>query len=254
MISPAQALAAIPPGIRDPLLAEYREIVKNFMERRWSPAELSAGRFCEIVFTILDGFAKGSYAATPAKPPNFVQGCRGLESNTSVPRSFQILIPRMLPALYEVRNNRGVGHVGGDVDPNHMDAVLVLSMCNWIIAELVRVLHGTTVVEATQVVDSLVERRIPLVWQGGTTKRVLDPSLSLKDTALLLIAESPTTVAVDDLFLWTGYDNRGYFLRLLRKLHGDRLIELSSDQKTVEILPPGSKHVEALVASKANAA
>jgi hypothetical protein len=47
----------------------------------------------------------------------------------------------MLPALYEVRNNRNVGHTGGDVDPNHMDSVAVLSKCNWIMGELVRVYH-----------------------------------------------------------------------------------------------------------------
>jgi hypothetical protein len=250
MITAAQALSAIPAVLRDPLLAEYREIVKNFMERRWSPSELSAGRFCEIVYTILDGFAAGSYAPAPWKPANFVQACKALESKTNVPRSFQILIPRMLPALYEVRNNRGVGHVDGDVDPNHMDAVVVLSMCNWIVAELVRVFHGTSADAASKVVDSIVERRVPLVWQGANTKRVLDPNLSLKDSSLLLIAESPSAVDTDNLFKWTGYGHRGYFLRLLRQLHAERLVELSADETTIEILPPGSKYVEELIAAK----
>jgi hypothetical protein len=254
MITPSQALAAIPAGLRDPLLTEYREIVKNFMERRWSPAELSGGRFCEIVYTILDGFADGTYASAPSKPANFVQACRALESNTSVPRSFQILIPRMLPALYEIRNNRGVGHVGGDVDPNHMDAVAVLSMCNWIVAELVRAFHGISVSEATQVVDSLAERRIPVVWSGANMKRVLDPKLSLKDTVLLLMASSPGLVDVSQLLSWTGYGDRGYFMRLLRKLHCERLVELSQDAVKVEILPPGSNYAEKVVGSKIGAA
>ena len=126
MIQPADALNAIPAGLRTPLLKEYESIVQNYMERRWSPSELSGGLFCEIVYTILDGHAKGSYASKPTKPSNFVGACKKLESNTGVPRSFQILIPRLLPALYEIRNNRGVGHVGGDVDPNHMDAQAVL--------------------------------------------------------------------------------------------------------------------------------
>jgi hypothetical protein len=111
------------------------------MERRWLPSELSAGRFCEIVFSILEGNAAGSYPGSPQKPRDFVQACRQLEGAVGLPRSFRILIPRMLPALYEIRNNRGVGHVGGDVDPNHMDASIALAMVNWIMAELVRVLH-----------------------------------------------------------------------------------------------------------------
>lgn len=250
-----KALAAIPADLRKPLLDEYRAIVQNYMERRWSPAELSAGKFCEIVYTILDGYARGNYAESPSKPNDFYSACRKLESNTTVSRSFQILIPRMLPALYEVRNNRGVGHTGGDVDPNHMDATVVLSLCSWIMAELVRVLHGLSTDEARALVGSLVERRVPLVWQGFDMKRVLDPKLPLKDQLLLLIASSAAKVSMDDLFKWCGYGKKPYFLHLTRKLHAQRMVELSKDNSTVEILPPGSKYVEALVAKRtANAA
>ena len=73
------------------------------------------------------------------RPSNFVEACRRLESNSGGPRSFKILIPRLLPLLYEIRNNRNVGHVGGDVDPNHMDATTVLAIVAWVMAELVRV-------------------------------------------------------------------------------------------------------------------
>src|SRR5690348_16230428 len=144
MILASTALSAIPAGLRDPLLEEYRKIIQNFLEQRWLPSELHGGRFSEIVYTILDGQAKKAYAASPAKPANFPDACRKLENNKfpHVPHTCQILIPRMLPALYDVRNNRNVGHVGGDVDPNYMDSMAVLSMANWILAELVRVFHS----------------------------------------------------------------------------------------------------------------
>ena len=244
MVSPSQALAAIPSGLRDPLLEEYRHLVQNFMERKWLPSELSGGRFCEIVYTILNGYETRNYPTAPSKPGNFVNACRILENNANVPRSFQILIPRLLPALYEIRNNRGVGHVGGDVDPNYMDASAVLSMANWIMAELVRVYHQLPTDEAQKVTDLLVERRVPLVWQIGQVKRVLDTSLSLKDQVLLLASSSSTALTTDDLLTWTGYNDRGYFKRLLRDLHTKRLIELSADESKVEILPPGTKYVE----------
>lgn len=89
------------------------------MENRWAPSELSGGKFCEIVYTILDGFSTGNYASSPTKPRDFVGACRTLESNAANPRSFQNLIPRILQALCEIRNNRGVGHTAGEVDPNH---------------------------------------------------------------------------------------------------------------------------------------
>jgi hypothetical protein len=127
----ASALSAIPKVLRDELFSEYRSIIQNYSEHRWSPTELSAGRFCEVVYSILKGYGDGSYPLKASKPNDFVGACRKLESNKNMPRSFQVLIPRTLPSLYEVRNNRGVGHVGGDVDSNHMDSTFVVSVCNW---------------------------------------------------------------------------------------------------------------------------
>jgi hypothetical protein len=116
-------LATIPVGLRDPLVEEYNKLAKNFRENRWEPAELSGGKLCEIVYSILNGYITGTFPTTPSKPSNMVDACKKLETAPNTfPRSVRIQIPRMLTALYEIRNNRNVGHVGGDVDPNHMDA------------------------------------------------------------------------------------------------------------------------------------
>ena len=40
-IAPDDALGKIPDSLRQPLLDEYRSIVANFLEKRWSPSELS---------------------------------------------------------------------------------------------------------------------------------------------------------------------------------------------------------------------
>lgn len=247
------ALSTIPVGLRDPLLKEYESIVQNYSEHRWSPSELSGGRFCEIVYTIIDGYGSGTYLVIPNKPQNFVAACKNLEQRNSVPHSFKILIPRLLPALYDVRNNRGVGHVGGDVDANHMDAIFVLSSCNWIMAELVRVYHNFSTDDAQRLVDTLVERRIPLVWEGDNIRRVLDPGLSLRHQTLLLLSTTPTgTVSTSDLYDWTGYQNRAYFRKLLREMHGQRVLELSADEQRAQILPPGSALAAEIVRGASN--
>jgi hypothetical protein len=131
--TPGAALPAVfgtlPVSLRDELLKAFGEIVKNFRERRWEPAELNGGKLCEVVHGILRGYIDGEYPTRAKKPKNMVDACRQLEQDgASAPRSIQIQIPRMLVALYEIRNNRNVGLVGGDVDPNHMDAVCVLQM------------------------------------------------------------------------------------------------------------------------------
>jgi len=247
MVTPDIALTAIPEGLRKPLLEEFTHIVNDFMERRWAASELSGGRFCEIVYTILDGHATGAYAAAPTKPSNFVVACRALENNAGIPRSFQILIPRMLPALYEIRNNRNVGHVGSDVNPDFMDSAAVLGMTSWIMAELVRVFHGVSTEEAQTLVDSLAERRVPLVWKSGEIRRVLNPTLSLKDQVLLLLASVAGRVPLERLFMWTDSAKKPYFNKVLRVLHEDRLIEWHKDTAEVEMLPPGMEYAANLL-------
>jgi hypothetical protein len=253
MIAASAALSAIPSGLRDPLLKEYQTIVQSFLEQRWLPSELHGGRLSETVYTILDGQAKNSYASAPAKPANFVEACRKLEKNKfpHVPHSFQILIPRMLPALYDVRNNRNVGHVGGDVDPNHMDAVAVLSMSNWIMGELVRVYHNLTTAQAQQLVDALVEVRLPAVWTGEDgVKRVLETTLKLHEEVLLLAAVSMPDVTSIKLIEWIEYGDDKYVMRTIRSLHKKRLIEFTEETGRIRILPPGTKTVEGLIRKK----
>ena len=238
-ITPDKALSVIPVGLRQPLIEEFSTIVNNFMERKWRPAKLSGGRFCEIVYTILEGYASSSYQQSPVKPPNFVDACRRLENNSNTPRSFQILIPRLLPALYEIRNNRNVGHVGGDIDPDHMDSSAVISISSWILAELIRVLHGLSTDEAQKLVDLIVERRSQIVWKSENIRRVLRPGLSLKDQVVILLGSTSSKVCDADLLKWTDYKNKSYFKRLLKKLHEQRCVEYNSSNGEIELIPPG---------------
>lgn len=247
MITPENALGVIPDQLRIPLIEEYRTIVINYFEHRWLSSELRAGRFCEIVYSILDGYASGVFPTHPSKPNNFVDACRRLENNPSVPRSFQILIPRLLPALYEIRNNRNVGHVGGDVVPDLMDCTAVVTIASWILAEMIRVLHNSTTEEAQNLVNSMVEQRIPIVWKSGNTRRILYPSIKLKDQMLILIASNADNTNIDELHNWLEYNNKSYLYKVLHNLHKARLIECNFETKSITILPPGTDYVATIV-------
>lgn len=241
-------LSPIPSGLREPLISEYNSIVQNFLEHRWTPTELSGGKFCEIVYTILDGRAKSAYLSTPTKPSNFVDACRRLENNSNEPRSFQILIPRLLPALYEIRNNRNVGHVGGDVDPNQMDSIAVIQISGWIMGELIRVFHNVTTSEAQKAVNYLTERKIPLVWQTiDGVKRILNPKLSIPDQLIILMGTSSGKLNTAEVIKWLDYSNQGYIKQLFKKLHTERKIEFNEPANTVELLPPGVQKLEELI-------
>jgi hypothetical protein len=240
-------LGALPNGLRSPLIKEYKNLTQNYMEHRWEPAELSAGKICEIVFTIIKGHVDGAYPSTPSKPRNMVNACRQLETEASLPRSFQILIPRMLPALYEIRNNRGVGHVGSEVDANNVDATLMLSMVNWIMAELVRVFHTGSLEEAQAAINTLAERKTPLVWDNKTFKKVLTPGMKLKDQILLLASATDEEIKLVELMEWTESTNKVYYKKMLKSLHKDKLIHYNEKDENITLLPSGSNKVSDIV-------
>ena len=250
MIRIPALFAGLPTPLRQQLLDCHAEIIRNYVERRWEPAELNGGKLCEVVYTILDGATSGTFAASASKPPNMVEACRQLENRTpsaarAGDRSLRILIPRMLPFLYEIRNNRGVGHVGGDVNPNHEDAEAVVSLANWVMAELIRIFHGVSLAEAQATVDSLVEKRHPLVWEIEGTKRVLDPKMKTANQTLVLLYSQPGWVDEDTLFDWVEYTTRNqYKTRILEPLHSDRKVEYEPQNKRARITPRGILYAE----------
>jgi len=250
MIDQAKVFTGVPAGLREPLLKSYREIGSNYIEHRWEPAELNGGKFCEVVYAIAAGAISGTFAATPSKPANMVLACRALElsqpdANRAGDRSLRILIPRMLPALYEIRNNRGVGHVGGDVDPNFLDATAVFEMSSWVLAELVRIFHSTSTKEAQEAVDALIERKHPLIWEFENTRRVLAPRMKKADQVLLLLHAKPGWVSETDMIAWVEHSNVTVFRGdILRELHKSRFIEFDVRQHRMRISPLGVKEVE----------
>ena len=238
-------LSSIPSGLTGPLEDAYNEIVRNYREGRWEPSELNGGKLCEVVYSILRGYVDASYPATPCKPSNMVLACNAFEKATTFDRSIRIQIPRIIIALYEVRNNRGVGHVGGEVNPNHMDAIVVLHMAKWIVSELVRIFHGVSTEEATKIVEAISDRTLQLVWKVNGTNRVLDPSLSFKDKTLALLYGESNPLHEKDLIRWVEHSNASVFKRdVLRPLHSQRFLEFDEKSHTIQLSPTGIKHVE----------
>ncbi len=179
-----------------------------------------------------------------------VTACRSLENypaNTSRvgDTSIRILIPKMLLPLYEIRNNRGVGHVGGDINPNFLDATAVYSMASWVLAELIRIFHDITTADAQEIVDTIIERKLPLVWEVGDVRRVLDTSMNAKDQTLVLLFGKISWVDEKELCSSVEYSNLAMFKRrVLNPLHEDRKIEYDEVNNRAQISPLGSKDVE----------
>lgn len=247
-LNPAQALGNMPQGLREELLAEFAKATRNFREQRWEASELNGGRFSEVAYCICRGYVDGQYPPSAIKPRSLSESCKALEQTpkASAPQSVRIGIPRVLVGLYEIRNNRGVGHVGGEVDANHMDASYVLHATQWIMAEFVRLFNNADVATATSIVDALVDRTVPLIWKIGDRRRVLDTSLPLAEKTLLLLYGTPepllaTSLAAD--LRQNRFSN--YRDRILKKLQSRILIEYDAISGLVHLSPLGVREVEA---------
>jgi hypothetical protein len=243
--SASELLGMLPSALRTELLEAFQHIVVNFREGRWEPSELNGGKFCEVVYSIIQGHLAGSFPGKASKPPNMVDACRALEKyGTAFPRSLTIQIPRMLMALYEVRNNRGVGHVDGDVNPNHMDAVVVLQNAKWLLSEMIRVFHSTDVQSATAAVETLMARDIPVIWEVEGKKRVLEPTLKYLDRVLLLLYSSQGGVEEDALRDWVEHPRPTDFRKVLAAAHKAKLLEYRRSEGLVYLSPVGVRYVE----------
>jgi hypothetical protein len=248
----AHILGSVPPSFEDELFGKYREIERNYREHRWEPSELNGGKLCEVAYSILRGHVDGKFAPKPTKPTNFAVACASLEkAPADFGRSIRLLIPRILIALYDIRNSRSVGHIGGDVDPNHMDALCVLHMAKWVVAELVRVFYGVSTEEAQNFVETISDREIALVWDTGAVKRVLDTRLTMLEKTLVLLYSSLGPVEESRLLLSLEHSNPSVYRRdILRKAHKSRLLEYDEGARTVLISPLGSKRVELEILQK----
>ena len=243
---PGSMLGGLPSALRDELVKALNEVVRNYRERRWGPSELNGGKLCEVVYTIIRGFVDGRFPPKAQKPTNMLDSAKKLEAadSSKFPRSVRIQIPRMLIALYEIRNNRGVGHVGGDVDPNLMDATAVVAMSKWIVAELIRVFHTVSTEEAQEIVEAAVERSLPIVWKVGEVLRVLKAGMPAKDKVLVLLYHSRTWLDEATLRRYVEYSNASMFRRILLQCHREKIVEYDPMTKRITISPIGADYVE----------
>lgn len=66
------------------------------------------------------------------------------------------------------------------MNPNLADATLLATASDWILAEILRLHYDCTLDEAQAIVNGLVQRKLPLVYEIDGMKRVLNSRLGYK--------------------------------------------------------------------------
>jgi hypothetical protein len=242
------ALSNVNASFRTRLVTAYNGLKRAFVEGNHDACGLRAGRFCEVAIRLLQEVLTATHTPFGTRIENFKTECDNLERTpkTAGPESLRILLPRALSFVYTLRNKRGIGHEGGDVDANAIDAAAGVRVADWCICELIRIYHRLSLEEAQSLCDALAQRELPHVWEVFGRKRVLDPRLSYSDQTLLLLYSClDAAVPEEDLLSWTEHSNpRVYRRDILRRLHRARLIEYDAETRMVLIAPPGVFRVE----------
>jgi hypothetical protein len=246
-----QALSGVPDPFKTRLVDSYESLKRNQRESRYDAAGLDAGKFCEVVLRLIQHAVIGSYTPFGRRIANFADDCRTLITSTggAAPESLRVVVPRALVFMYTMRNKRGIGHVGGDVEANRIDSTTLARTADWVVAELVRVYHGLSLEEAQDIVDGMAIKDLPLVWEVAGRRRVLDVSLSAREqTLLLLYGSKDSAVLVEDLCSWVEYARMDHYKdRVLGSLHTDRLIEFDREDNVVYLSPTGAREVESVL-------
>jgi hypothetical protein len=243
-MTPASILkASYPAGVVDALFSAYTEIESNYALGKWKASELDAGHFVEAARRMLESKLFGTHTAVGTGLPNLTDREMLRYENGTGDDAFRVLIPRVLRSVYGIRSKRGIAHVGA-VSPNEMDATLILYSTKWVLAEFIRQTSGMSVPDTQMVVDTIIERRLSVLWKRNGLTRVL-PKLETREQILVLLYDE-NDQSMGKLQNAIEYKNITNFRKILKRLHDARLIEFAGDE-TCTISPKGIVAAEEII-------
>jgi hypothetical protein len=246
-----QALAGIGKEFRSRLIKTYIDLRAAYATGQYDAAGLRAGVFAEALARLLEQELTGTHTPFGTPLANFADLCRSFErlDKARGVESLRIIIPRGLLFIYTLRNKRGIGHIGGDIEANQIDAATCVRTADWCICELIRIYHKFSLEEAQELLDAIAVRQTPTVWSVAGKRRVLTLGLPYASQVLLLLYGSDdSTVLSEDLASWIEHPRPSDFRsKVLSSMHSRRMIEWDRESDTVIISPIGIKYVEETV-------
>jgi hypothetical protein len=236
--------AVYPDALVDELIKAYSEAKRNFYLGGHRLSAVAGGRFCEGAFRILQYQVSGKF--TPlgrSLDTEKVISNLSSQSASDHPKSVRVYIPRALRVVYDIRNNRDAAHLADGIDSNLQDATLVVSVLDWVLAELIRVSKGATPEKSLALIESLVVRKVPSVQDFGDFQKVLRSDLRARERVLVLLyRKGGRWVAYAELYEWMPQSMRSNLRRTVRMLDQKALVHAENER--LAITYTGEKAVE----------
>ena len=160
------ALGGIGKPFRDRILKSYIDLRAGFSKCQYDAAGLRAGVFAEAVARFLQQELTGSHTPFGTSLPNFADLCRSFErlDKAKGPESLRVIVPRALLLIYTLRNKRGIGHIGGDVEANEIDA----ATCMRTLTENKMTVTIVDIVGRSATIDEVIKRSQTLNALNGS--------------------------------------------------------------------------------------
>lgn len=140
----------------------FDKVVSEFQLGEWEKSIAKGGKFIEAVLKMV--WVRAGETVPSGRAFKADTLINQLQNKTALTDDgLRLTVPRACRVIYDIASNRGGRHDPDEVDPNVMDATVVLGNSQWILAELVR--HSqkgaTHPNEAAEQVDALTKRRYP---------------------------------------------------------------------------------------------
>ena len=168
-------------------LNHFQAMTDAFRQEGWEGAIGKGGKFVEAALKALS-----LHTGRPLPPPrkfkagDIIKHLQNLQIGT-FDDTVRMTIPRACEFVYDVASNRGARHDSAEVDPNQMDARVVVSTVSWILAELLRYSQkgalDQNVVE--RLVENVTERKYPVIEDVDGRIYFHVARASARDVALL---------------------------------------------------------------------
>jgi len=172
----------------DACLKYFDEASQKFIAQEWDGVALKVGKFLEAITKAL--MVRGGKTVPAGKQFKTGNELRQCESNNNLSAPLRYVVPKACLFATEVVNNRlGRHDKTTDIDPHEMDAVAIMPVVSWVLAELVRFcIAGADADKAAALIQGLTAKLVPFFEViGGHTYVHNGHELKAEEVALLLL-------------------------------------------------------------------
>jgi hypothetical protein len=229
-------------------------MIDTFQTGDWEKTIAKSGKFNEAALKAL--WLHVGRALPPARQfraGNIIRDLKQLPAD-SFSDAIRITIPRACDFAYDIASNRGARHDPDEVDPNELDANVVVSTSSWILAELLRYSQkGHLSDEETKnLIAGLVQRRFPIIEDIDGRTYFHIAGLSARQIAILALWRSHPARLTREQILETMARHRVSSSNAATALTRIAAIIDVDANRRIRLLSPGLIEAEQIIATASN--